>query len=52
MRKFVEVVNRETDEVNTSIDITDESRMFITALYDLLEQDVDHDKYLVREREH
>ena len=49
MPKFVEVVKRETGEVTTSVDVTDESKDFISALYDLLEIDVDHDNYYVRE---
>jgi len=47
--KFIEVVNRKTDDVMTSVDITDESQDFISAIYDLLEKDVDHENYLVRE---
>lgn len=47
---MVEVVDRATQEVTTSVDVTDESEDFVTALYDLLERDVDHKNYEVRER--
>jgi len=49
MSKVIEVVKRETDEVTTSVDITDESPDHISALYSLLENDVDHENYYVRE---
>jgi hypothetical protein len=48
--RVVEVVNRETQEVTTSVDVTDESEDFMSSLYDLLERDVDHAQYEVRER--
>jgi hypothetical protein len=49
MAKFVEVVKRDTGEVTAFVDITDESKDFISALYDLIERDVDHESFFVRE---